>query len=201
MFQEMFLSKAPSKNKADVQDALDRLILKYTEPSRFYHNLNHLEVGLTAFTTVCSRSLSAVEFFAWAYHDAIYNSQAQDNEERSAVCFLKDATALGFDIDSTDAVTAIIASTSPSKDGICVVNDMDLCILGMVPEVYWQYTVAVRKEYAWVEDEAWTQGRSAVLKRFLEKDRLYLTNEFAARYTSQAYANIRNEYERLNPVK
>jgi predicted metal-dependent HD superfamily phosphohydrolase len=197
---DRFLNLAPNKNKIQVREAYDNLVAKYREVNRHYHTMEHLRLGLQAYDELFhERQLTRPEFFAWMYHDVIYNSQASDNEERSAVYFMRDRELLGWEIDhpELDLITKVIEATNPSRDAISVVNDIDLSVLGMDEAVYAWYQAGVRKEYAWVDDASWRAGRAAVLKNFLERDRLYLTNEFAARYTSQAYANIRSEFQAL----
>src|SRR5262245_55477512 len=57
----------------------------YSGPKRFYHNLDHVSAVLDTIDRLAdlARDLSAVQLAAW-YHDAVYDSRASDNEERSA---------------------------------------------------------------------------------------------------------------------
>src|SRR5262245_7984483 len=63
----------------------DVLLRRYSEPSRFYHTLDHIRVVLETVESLApsARNLNAVKLAAWL-HDVIYDSKASDNEERSA---------------------------------------------------------------------------------------------------------------------
>lgn len=83
-----YLTLAPSK--ADAGELWLRMgILEryYNEPHRAYHNLVHILFGYSQHQQFFG-AMDAPTFFAWTYHDAIYNPQASDNEERSARLFL-----------------------------------------------------------------------------------------------------------------
>ena len=64
---------------------LGQLTNAYSEPHRHYHTLRHVTECLTEFNSVrhLARQPVAVEMAIW-FHDAIYDTHAQDNEERSA---------------------------------------------------------------------------------------------------------------------
>ncbi len=69
----------------DPQSIYRELASLYSQPHRYYHNLHHIAECLAEFDSV--RHLAsqpvAVELAIW-FHDAIYDTRAQDNEERSA---------------------------------------------------------------------------------------------------------------------
>jgi predicted metal-dependent HD superfamily phosphohydrolase len=195
-----FVKLAPNRDKTPVIDALVRLRKHYAEPHRYYHTWAHLEQGYGEHTSVSDVPLSPVEFFAWAYHDAVYNPLAQDNEEKSAIVFLQDYEALGFDVDHADDVVGLIRSTELSSEPACVINDMDLCILGSSLKTYFQYVRNVRKEYPFISEDVWRSGRMEVLKIFLKRSRLgklYVTREFSAKFTYMAERNMTAELEQL----
>ncbi len=70
--------------------------------------------------------------------------------------------------------------------------DMDLlnAILGTPSAVFARYEAAIRKEYAAVPDAADRSGRTAVLERFLARDRLYFSAHFRERLEAQARGNL-----------
>jgi predicted metal-dependent HD superfamily phosphohydrolase len=67
---------------------------------------------------------------------------------------------------------------------------MDLSILGAPKSAFDSYEAAVRREYAWVDDKAWRSGRAAVLRKFLARPRIFLTEAFRERFEAQARKNI-----------
>jgi predicted metal-dependent HD superfamily phosphohydrolase len=62
------------------------------------------------------------------------------------------------------------------------------------------YEAAVRKEYAWVPEAAWIAGRSAVLRSFLNRPFIYLSEEFRDRFEAQARENIRRSLAALEKI-
>ena len=197
-FEEEFIHQAPSTDKSAVQECLVRLIDRYNEPHRFYHNLNHIESGLKTYHELFSEPLDPVLFFSWAYHDAVYDSKRSDNEKLSADIWWRDAHTLGFIMDQADSGVAFIRATDPSNPALSVINDIDLSGLGASPEVFNQNTDNIRKEYYWVEPEVWRKGRIAVLMQFLRRDSLYLTEPFAEKFTDQAIDNLKNAILKLS---
>ena len=74
---------------------------------------------------------------------------------------------------------------------------MDLAILGAEPAIFDAYEKAVRLEYGWVEEPMWRAGRSAVLKTFLARPRIFHTAEFQKRFEAQARHNIQRSLAAL----
>jgi predicted metal-dependent HD superfamily phosphohydrolase len=68
--------------------------------------------------------------------------------------------------------------------------DMDLAVLGSAPEEFAAYERDVRREYAFLPDDAWISGRRRVLASFLSRPEIYLTAIFRDRYESQARQNM-----------
>jgi predicted metal-dependent HD superfamily phosphohydrolase len=72
-----------------------------------------------------------------------------------------------------------------------------LAILGSKNSKYIAYTEKIRKEYLIYEDALYKQGRRAVLKSFLTKERIYHSDFFYHKYEKQAQENILKEYNSL----
>jgi predicted metal-dependent HD superfamily phosphohydrolase len=192
LFTAEFLSRTPGK-KIVAQEVLTKLKERYREPHRHYHTLAHIENGLRVYNELCFTPLLPLEFFAWAYHDAVYDTTQSDNEQKSAEVFMRDAKALGFSMEDSDRVTQLILSTNPSAEPLSVINDIDLTGLGADPAVYDLNTANIRKEYNWVEPEVWRKGRTAVLRQILKRPDLYITEPFISKYTLQAIENMSRE--------
>ena len=77
-----------------------------------------------------------------------------------------------------------------------VLADADLAILGADADRYARYAADVRAEYAHVADDAWRAGRSAVLRRFLDRPRLYVTDRAHAALDASARRNLAAELAR-----
>lgn len=195
MFTAEFLSNALSPDKAAVQEVLNRLTARYLEPkeSRYYHTLGHINYGLKVYKELFTIPLTPVKFFAWAFHDSVYDSRMSDNEQRSADLLMREAPVLGLSMDESDEAGKYIIATHPSAEPINIINDIDLAILGSEPEAYNMYVEHIRKEYSWVEPEVWKAGRTGVLRQLLKRERLYISPEFDARFSAQAIENMKLE--------
>jgi predicted metal-dependent HD superfamily phosphohydrolase len=179
------------------------LASRYSEPSRHYHNLDHLAevLGIIDGLTDEAADVGAVRWAAWL-HDAVYNSQAKDNEERSAV--LAEETLRHFGLPQPLVVnvgrlillTKTHAADADDRDGH-VLLDADLAILGAGGARYDEYAGAIRREYAWVEEAAYRQGRGQVLEGFLRRPRIYLTDALFASHEGPARHNLRRELAAL----
>ena len=70
---------------AEAAAAFADLAARYSEPTRHYHDLQHLEEVLDTVGRFQdqARDSAALGLAAW-YHDAVYDTRAHDNEEKSA---------------------------------------------------------------------------------------------------------------------
>lgn len=196
-----------------LDDDLKReLTALYRDDSRHYHGIGHIEALLTLaedYRPLLSDP-EAVEAAIW-FHDAIYDSQAKDNEEKSADLAGRRLSGK-LEASRLDRIVAMIRATAKHElprlaDAAALRDtelflDMDMSILGAAPDIFDKYEAAVRKEYAWVPESAWTAGRSAVLRSFLDRASIFLSEEFQGRFEAQARENIRRSLstlERINP--
>jgi predicted metal-dependent HD superfamily phosphohydrolase len=168
----------------------------YREPHRAYHTARHLGACLRLLDLPEVRALAVhaaeVEAAIW-FHDAVYDTRASDNEERSAR--MLEASLLGAGV-AAEVVARIAAHvratkdhTTDSADGTLLI-DLDLAILGETPEGFAQFERGVRHEYGWVDEAAYAAGRAAVLRGFEERPWIYATPLFRARYEDRARANL-----------
>jgi predicted metal-dependent HD superfamily phosphohydrolase len=178
---------------------LDR---RYREPGRFYHTWEHVAeclAELDAAPGLCDRP-AAVELALW-YHDAVYDPRAADNEARSAALLREAAGRLGIGDGLAAAAAVLVLATAhgpgkaPAAPSVCgrdaaVIRDIDLAILGAPPVRFEAYEAAVRREYGFLADPDWRAGRSRVLRAFLDRPRLYLTDAFHDRLEGQARRNL-----------
>jgi predicted metal-dependent HD superfamily phosphohydrolase len=177
-----------------------RLVASYSEPHRAYHNLAHIQHCLAEFEK--ARPLAAVpdsiEMAIW-FHDAVYNSRAKDNEERSAELALSVAREAmlpaAFGQRVADLILATRHNAPPGDPDAALLVDVDLSILGQPVERFNEYERQIRKEYNWVEASAFAAGRGAVLKSFLERSSIFSTPFFRDKYERQARENLKRSIE------
>jgi predicted metal-dependent HD superfamily phosphohydrolase len=67
---------------------------------------------------------------------------------------------------------------------------MDLAILGSTPDDFAAYEAAVRREYAWVLEPLWIEGRRKVLESFLARPAIYASPQFRASHEATARKNL-----------
>lgn len=185
------------------QDTFDRLIEAYSSPDRFYHNLNHIGDCLSIFDQTQSLAVhpEEVELGIW-FHDAVYDSTRNDNEQMSAKWAKTVAQREGLPGDIAGRVYQVILATRHNEmltdaDEQLIV-DVDLSILGREHDVFWRYEENIRKEYAWVPDPVFRQKRIEVLTGFLDRPFLYYHREFKERFEEQARLHLAQAITRLS---
>jgi predicted metal-dependent HD superfamily phosphohydrolase len=179
------------------------LTARYSDESRAYHNLTHLSEILAVINRLAesAREGTAIRLAAW-FHDAIYDSRANDNEERSAD--LAETVLRGFGLPQAllAEVKRLILLTkrhdaaADDADGH-ILLDADLAILGADAARYDDYARAIRREYAWVADDACRAGRSGVLEGFLKRPRIYFTAALFQSHECPARRNLQRELNLL----
>jgi predicted metal-dependent HD superfamily phosphohydrolase len=190
------------KAQGSAEQEFARLKTMYSEPHRFYHNLPHVDNCLTELDSARQRvqQPDLVEFAVW-YHDAIYDTKAKDNEEKSAQLAYDVCLAAQLPKDFADVTRELVLATKhnvvPQGIDARVLVDVDLSILGKPSEEFDEYEKNIRREYSWVPEEQFRQGRSAILQMFLDRDSIYLTDFFKGKYESQARVNLQRSIESL----
>jgi predicted metal-dependent HD superfamily phosphohydrolase len=184
------------------------LVAAYTAPGRHYHDLRHIE-ALLGFAEACAGAIAdrdAVEAAIW-FHDAIYDTRRNNNEERSAA--LAAARLAGkTDRNRVARIAAMIRATAghimPEFDDAAAMQDsalfldMDLAILGSPATDFDAYEADVRREYNWVAEPEWRIGRCAVLAGFLARPAIYITARFQASHEAAARRNLARAIARLD---
>ena len=188
------------------QEAIIREFLAraYAEPHRHYHNLAHIHDCLEQLVTIknlSARGRRALEHAIW-WHDAVYDPNRTDNEERSAELCERALVEGGIGQHMRNEIIRLILLTKnhkvPPNDpfGAMMVS-IDLSILGRSPAEYDAYTMAIRKEYEAIPDDTFNAGRCVVLEKLLNSAAIYPDSNFRTRYEDQARKNIRREIDRL----
>ncbi|MDQ8704699.1 hypothetical protein RCO28_19700 [Streptomyces sp. LHD-70] len=179
------------------------LVERWAEPQRKYHTVEHLTAVLDRIDTLAAHAEDAdlVRLAAW-FHDAVYLPERSENEERSARLAERALSEAGLGPDATAEVARLVRLTvthdpvegDRNGEALC---DADLAILAAEPEAYAAYAAAVREEYAFVPDEAFRDGRAAVLRQLLDLPRLFRTPHGAAEWEERARRNLAVELELL----
>lgn len=170
----------------------------YSQKSRKYHNLIHLENMILELEEVKDKiSDYDVLLFSVFYHDIIYKATSKDNEEKSAEIAKIRLEKLNIPNEKIAKIyNQILATKSHKKSENSDTNfllDADLTILGQDWKIYENYTQQIRKEYSIYPDFIYKPGRKKVLIHFLEFDEIFKTDYFKEKYEKKARENIKRE--------
>jgi len=185
------------------RDALHaELVARYAEPGRFYHTSQHLGECFAAFDAAAHLAERPAEIVvALWFHDAVYDTRAQDNEEQSARWAQRELIDGGATNEVAERVADLVLATRhaavPDGADAKLLVDVDLSILGAPEARFAEYERQVRQEYGWVPEEAFHRGRSQVLRSFLERGAIYGTTWFAERLEAKARANLERSIRAL----
>jgi predicted metal-dependent HD superfamily phosphohydrolase len=179
------------------------LVERYGEPHRKYHNATHVEAVLSEAALLADLPAddNAVLTLAICAHDVIYDARPGEDERASAQWARDRLIEAGVPSRHIARVEALVLATikHESDDELAhILLDADLSILGAEPADYDRYVSAVRQEYSFVPEDAWRQGRAAVLGNLLDRKDLFQTTKARARWDEQARANLRRELTHLS---
>ncbi len=166
-------------DEISINKVFTNLVTAYSQPHRYYHTLKHIYQVINTIDTlqVYTQDLLSVKLAAW-FHDIVYDTHTQDNEEKSADYAVKILEHLAIPTQNINTVHRLILNTQYHQSDDLnsqVLLDADLAILAATPVEYQEYYQAIRQEYAWVSDLEYIAGRKKVLERFLQRERIYST--------------------------
>ncbi|MET8246057.1 hypothetical protein ABZV31_17515 [Streptomyces sp. NPDC005202] len=191
-------------NGPDPVPYADNLLARWQEPQRRYHTLTHLIAVLDHIDVLeqYADDPDVVRLAAW-FHDAVYRPDRSENEERSARLAeraLPEAGVCGRKTAEAARLVRLTLTHDPADDDRNgqVLCDADLAILASPPSAYAAYTAAVREEYHFVPNDAFREGRAAILRRLLALPRLFRTPYGETTWEQTARYNIGSELEMLS---
>lgn len=191
------------RESKDVDTLYFKLVEAYSEPHRAYHNLKHVISCLQEFDTVkeLAEHPDEIEMAIW-FHDAVYDTHAKDNEEKSVQWATKTLIAAGVTKESVGRISDLIMVTThnafPAESDTRLMVDVDLAVLGKLAEDYCEYERNIRREYGWVPRVVYDKARSAILKSFLERESIYQLDIFKSKYEMQARNNIEKAIQQIH---
>jgi predicted metal-dependent HD superfamily phosphohydrolase len=182
-----------------------RMVAAYAEPFRHYHTLQHIDECLTTLDEVgdVAQDRDHIETALWL-HDVVYNPRSSTNEEDSAELAGEWLAEGGVDARRIARIRTLILSTKSHEPGdladAALLIDIDLAVLGQAPARFCSYEAAIRAEYAWAPEPQFAQARAHILRRFLERPRIYRTEPLHSRYETAARANLAASIARLSLI-
>lgn len=186
------------------QNSFGALAQEYGSAGRVYHTLDHIQhmLGWLGSLRDYADDFPAVQLATW-FHDCVYDPHASDNEEQSALYAQSVLTAFSFPGATIQAVSHLILATKThlvaetDRDGALLL-DADLAILGSPSPMYDAYSQAIRSEYHWVPTTAYNTARSQILRAFVQRPRIYLTEPMHTALETQARVNLQREIDALS---
>ncbi len=186
-------------NPKGSEAVLKELLVRYSEPHRYFHNLAHIVAMLDELELVDEKD-SAIAFAIW-FHDAVYDSKAKDNEEQSAKLAKDSIKMMDLPDSLGEQVNDLIITTKhtavPSNRAAHILVDIDLMILGKPEQEFDAYEVGIRKEYEWVPQPDFCTGRSKIIESFLNRPSIYSSELFRNKYESTARKNLKRSIKQL----
>jgi predicted metal-dependent HD superfamily phosphohydrolase len=188
--------------KGDPLAIYRELVSLYSQPHRHYHNFRHLAECLAEFDSArrLAREPVAVELAIW-FHDAVYDTRAADNEEKSAELARQRLAEAGAGETLCASVHALVMSTKTHDPALHpdapLLVDVDLAILGQPTERFEEYETQIRREYEWVPEKTFALKRAEILEGFLARRRIYSTSQFFDKLETPARVNLRDSVRRL----
>lgn len=181
-------------NAHEVYDILYRL---YSQPRRAYHTLEYIKNCLSEFEQVRHLAINptAIEWAIW-FHDAIENEEKSAMLARALIRHALLPDSIGQLVKKLILATKHVAT--PTNLDAQLMVDIDLSILGQSPDRFDEYEKQIRQEYDWVSDDKFAAGRSAILKSFFARPKIYLTQFFRDKYETQARQNIAHSLKQLS---
>jgi predicted metal-dependent HD superfamily phosphohydrolase len=181
-------------------ELMEKIKQLHCGPERGYHSWSHPQALLNLLPAVRHQLNDplAVEC-AIVLHDAIYEPARNDNEKRSAalakemICGVVPDHTVARVVQLIEATERHLVPENTSADEAedCrIFLDMDLSVLGSNDEEFDAYETGVRHEYRHIPEVAFKEGRATILERFLNRDRLYMSEWGHKKFEIKARENL-----------
>lgn len=194
----------------EIELAGERMLARWTEPGRHYHNARHLCEVLAHVDELAEEAHEPdlVRLAAW-YHGAVFDAAERasyahrggENERASAILARLELGELGLPARAVDRVAELVTALerhtpTPVDEDCAVLCDADLAMLAAEPQRYKAYVADIRAEYAHIPVEEFVRARIAILRRLLARPRLF-ASPLAHGWEEPARQNVEAELQRL----
>ena len=171
---------------------------------RQYHNVAHVMQCLREFNKARQflhlENMEFVRVALW-FHDAVYDTHAKDNEEKSVLLAREILGSQDEDVFAIQEVERLILLTKYHENPIDLCGklmvDCDLSILGQNEFIYDRYEMDIRLEYDWVSDTDFAKGRIAFIEKMLARPTIFCSDFFIQTYEQQAKKNMAESISKL----
>lgn len=192
-FIELWLGVAEDE-PANAGHICQSLLEHYAEPGRHYHTIDHVNhcLGQARLVTDLLPDVSALKLAIW-FHDCVYDPLARDNEARSAALFRELAAPVMTPLLVDDVERLVLvtqAGQAPRHADESYMIDIDLSSFGLPWDPFLADSLAVRAERPHLTDDQYVVQQSRFLNGLLERESVFSTDFFRARYEDVARSNI-----------
>lgn len=196
LYQEFWMTLWPRLHPCGSgQDIAQDLLKRYAQPQRVYHNLQHLYECIALFAPYVVHQQAEYLFFALCYHDAVYQPNADDNEQASAKLARFQLQKQSISAPRIEKIAQLILATqhhvkAPTNEIQALLQDIDLAILGADEKRFQEYQQQIRQEYAQIPDHIFYPKRRQILQTFLDRPVIYHHVDFYQRFENKARHNL-----------
>lgn len=179
-------------------DEWARIYNAYNDPSRYYHNMNHIHEMLVMLSELVFYKVDEEDYWilvlAIIYHDFYNGVDAAEKKSAFEAVLFYYTKARKPTMENGELLRETILATKDHQSDdtrIQWVIDFDLYRL-TYPEEMW--TPAIRMEYPQHSDEIFNKGRAAILQKFYNRTPFFyhLGNSASAQAYSALHKQIRN---------
>lgn len=195
-FAQLWQAASPRSLCADhVAKVTDALMAQYSDPSRHYHGISHVDFCLSQLEPArpLFGNVVAGELALW-FHDVIYDPTRGDNEARSAEFFstwARDALP-GPLVDQVNKLILMTDYPSAPKDNDArLLVDIDMSSFGRPWPEYLRDSLDVRREAVHLSDDEFYARQLRFLESQLRREAFCYTRFFQARHGQRAMDNMR----------
>ncbi len=189
----------PQRNNGAV--VFDTLFEHYREAHRHYHTPDHIRHCLEQFDLARDEMLDpdAVELALW-FHDVIYESPGNENEQRSADWFMamaEDDLRADLCARVCEMIMVTVHPSEPAGGDEQMVVDIDLSSFALPWERMKRDSEAVRREMRHLSDREFYAGQIRFLDSLLSREAFFGSKFFNRRSEVAARANVTRYLEEL----
>lgn len=190
----------------------------FFDENRHYHNAMHINNSLELLDEIkehCYKIIDneyinwlAIELAIW-FHDFIYDTRKNNNEEMSALAAKQFILGLENNILLANEVESLILFTKHDREPVTIeekiISDIDLHVFadyGYHELIEDGHVDNIRKEYNWVPNFVYYPQRLKIIERFLNKNRIFHTDYFYHDLNCEEVArkNIVKEIELIKKI-
>ncbi len=208
-------------DEAEVRIVGERLLERWSEPGRHFHNLRHLIAVLARVDELAEETHEpdVVRLAVW-YHGAKFETakaaalahRGGEDEVASAALARHELTTLGVPAVHVERVKHLVtrmARHNPDPEDLdcAVLCDADLAVLAAEPQRYKTYLEEIREEYAHLPLRAFLEARQRIVAKLLGRPRIFVSplgtawEEPARQNLAMEQARLARELEKLDAAE